>query len=78
VNPKDNPLEGECSYDHSRDCPNDHCVVGAIYNFTSHLQNSGSSLPLIESLSFLVHFINDIHNPMHGYYFTSLSKLFIY
>jgi len=56
-----------CDYEPSRDCYNDagefgYCVDGAIRNFTS-LIKGGSRDPT--NLKFLVHFVGDIHQPLH-------------
>ena len=74
----------KCSFNYTRDCPNDICAAGAIMNYTrqlyhaytlcTHCNNiddndestlSSSSSSLKESLMFLVHFMGDIHQPLH-------------
>ncbi|WOK96556.1 senescence-associated protein 6 [Canna indica] len=65
----DTPDEA-CTFQNSRDCPEDKCVAGAIRNFTSQLLHykEGSSdrrYNLTEALLFLSHFMGDIHQPMH-------------
>nr|ANW72271.1 bifunctional nuclease 1 [Tradescantia hirsutiflora] len=63
----------DCTFDYTRDCPDDKCVAGAIQNFTSQLMHyregtSDRRYNLTESLLFLSHFMGDIHQPMHiGY-----------
>jgi len=55
-----------CDYDKDRDCGDDRCVTGAIANYTDRL--SDSSLPdaqIQEALKFLVHFVGDVHQPLH-------------
>jgi len=60
-----------CDYIRSRDCYDEkgvfmNCVDGAIQNYTKRVQDT--SLPLdqqAEALKFLVHFIGDIHQPLH-------------
>ncbi len=47
----------------STDCT-DGCVVSAIQNYTSRLLRSNNFRD--ESLKFLVHFIGDIHQPLHA------------
>jgi len=50
----------------STDCEHDMCVVSAIYNYTER-QNQ-PSLPLSqrsEALKFFVHFVGDVHQPLH-------------
>lgn len=69
-----------CYFNYTRDCPNDICAAGAIMNYTTQLYNNGysswkmmdrmthhsDSLQLLqESLKFLVHFMGDIHQPLH-------------
>jgi hypothetical protein len=51
----------ECSWDFRRDCP-DGCVVSAISDFAKNDS---------ESLKFLIHFVADMHQPLHmsGPYF---------
>lgn len=54
-------------YDHARDCPEVGCVVSAIDRFARELADE--SLPLEhrrEALMFLVHFVGDMHQPLHG------------
>jgi len=60
-----------CVYTPSTDCPTisgskDMCVAGAILNYTSILLNSkASKSSKTEALKFLIHFIGDIHQPLH-------------
>jgi hypothetical protein len=63
-----------CQFDYARDCADDQCVAGAIVNYTSQLTPTGvepkirglKGDPLLrESLMFLVHFVGDIHQPLH-------------
>ena len=49
-----------CGYS-STDCLNDTCIVSAIHNYTRQLVHDKST----EALNFLVHFIGDIHQPLH-------------
>lgn len=55
-----------CSYIRERDCFNDannflYCVDGAIQNYTNLLYSS----PEPDYLKFLIHFVGDIHQPLH-------------
>jgi len=55
-----------CSYIRERDCYNDannflYCVDGAIQNYTNLLYSS----PEPDYLKFLIHFVGDIHQPLH-------------
>ncbi len=54
-------------YDHARDCPDQGCVVSAIQRFRDEVRDT--SLPIEqrrEALMFLVHFVGDLHQPLHG------------
>ena len=56
--------EGQWTYDAERDCPDRACVTEKIHEFSSIL----SSTPLRErkdALKFLVHFVGDVHQPLH-------------
>lgn len=55
------------AYDHERDCPPEGCVVSAIDRFSSILKDrSASPQERGEALMFVVHFVGDIHQPLHG------------
>jgi hypothetical protein len=47
-----------------RDCADEVCVAGAIMNYTSQL-SSTSGDQQTDALMFVVHFIGDIHQPLH-------------
>jgi hypothetical protein len=51
-----------CNYNHKRDCGDENCVAGAISNYTQRLT---SNIEPEISLKFVVHFIGDIHQPLH-------------
>jgi len=52
-----------------RDCPHDVCVVAAIENYTMTLRNrSAPRRQRTEALKFLIHFVGDIHQPLHVSY----------
>ena len=56
--------EGQWTYDAERDCPDRACVTEKIHEFSSILR----STPLRErkdALKFLVHFVGDVHQPLH-------------
>jgi hypothetical protein len=59
-----------CKYDRNRDCnwaSGQDCVDGAIQNFTGRLaKKEQTDIQRQEALKFLVHFIGDIHQPLHG------------
>ncbi len=61
-----NIAEGEFTYLRERDCPQGECVTEKILKFTRRLQDGqvkGRSRK--EALMFLVHFVGDIHQPLH-------------
>ncbi|CAN6825992.1 unnamed protein product [Brassica oleracea] len=63
--------DDKCNYDYSRDCPNDWCVTGAIFNYTNQLMSASKDSQsivhynLTEALMFLSHYMGDIHQPLH-------------
>lgn len=61
--------EHDCRYDAQRDCAGGNCVVEAIREQTAILADR--SRPEIErrqALKFVVHFVGDVHQPMHAGY----------
>ncbi|KAK0721824.1 phospholipase C/P1 nuclease domain-containing protein [Lasiosphaeria miniovina] len=50
-----------CDVDFDRDCTAEGCIVSAIMNYTN-IQRAQHDA---ESLKFLVHFLGDIHQPLH-------------
>lgn len=55
------------AYIHSRDCPEQGCVVSAIDHFSKILaERNNSPQDRGEALMFIVHFVGDIHQPLHG------------
>jgi hypothetical protein len=62
----DIPL-GAPGYDPRRDCRADDCVVAQIENDRRILANSRASRQTrTEALRFLIHFVGDIHQPLHA------------
>jgi len=62
----DIPL-GDDHYDAAKDCPKGDCVIEAINRFRAILADRGQSTEARrEALKFLVHFVGDIHQPLHG------------
>lgn len=56
----------QCHFIYSRDCKDNYCVVGGIKNYTR--QVADTSLPIEQrqvALKFLMHFMGDIHQPLH-------------
>lgn len=52
-----------------RDCPPGGCVVSAIAKYAAVLRDDGATAAeKTEALKFLIHFVGDVHNPLHvGY-----------
>ena len=54
------------SYDANRDCKSGQCVVVQIEHFASVLADTNATtVTKAEALRFLVHFVGDIHQPLH-------------
>jgi nuclease S1 len=54
------------TFDDHRDCKGDDCVVDRIEHFTKELSDpSHSSEKRLEALKYLIHFVGDIHQPLH-------------
>ncbi|RDW80494.1 putative nuclease S1 [Coleophoma crateriformis] len=65
IDAEDNPPVS-CGVVYSRDCPIKGCVIGAIGNYTRRiLDNEVSHYEKYIAAKFLVHFIGDIHQPLH-------------
>lgn len=59
----------DCAYDAARDCPGGNCIIGAIEAQRAVLADrSQPRQARIEALKFLVHFVGDVHQPMHAGY----------
>ncbi|HVR55985.1 MAG TPA: S1/P1 nuclease [Pseudolabrys sp.] len=55
-------------YDRVRDCKSDNCIVEKIKEFTRTVGNRNlARLARIEALMFLIHFVGDLHMPLHAY-----------
>ncbi len=61
---------GEARYDAKRDCPpteRGDCVIAEVLRARAEVVEPGRSNPLkAESLKYLVHFVADLHQPMHA------------
>jgi len=58
---------GSGGYDAARDCPQDNCVVAQIEHDFFAIANTRLSLAdRVEALKFLIHFVGDIHQPLHA------------
>jgi hypothetical protein len=54
-------------YDSARDCPQDECVVAKIEEFERVLADpQASERGRLEALKYVVHFIGDVHQPLHA------------
>lgn len=63
-----NFARGDCVYDSERDCPDGKCVVGAIERQTKVLQAASTPDERLGALKYLVHFVADVHQPLHAGY----------
>lgn len=62
-----NFLHSDCEYAAERDCPNGDCIVGAIDTQLARLADrSLSRAERAEALKFVVHFVGDVHQPLHA------------
>lgn len=62
-----NTPPGTCSYVPERDCANGECVIGAIDAQRRLLADRRQPLATRrDALKFLVHFVGDVHQPMHA------------
>jgi len=53
-------------YDAARDCPHDDCIVAKIEQFELVVADrQASERQRLEALKYLVHFVGDIHQPLH-------------
>lgn len=65
IDAEDNPPTS-CNVDYNRDCGADGCVVSAIQNYTSRVVDSSlSSTEVTKALKWIIHFVGDIHQPLH-------------
>jgi hypothetical protein len=55
-----------CGVEFDRDCGAGGCVVSAIANYTAQLQDpKTSAAELLNAMRFVIHFVGDIHQPLH-------------
>jgi len=65
IDAEDDP-PNTCNVQYDRDCKEDECVVGAIANYTQRIQDDSlDTEQTSQALMFLVHFIGDLHQPLH-------------
>lgn len=58
-----------CRFDRARDCKGGRCVVAAIDHYAQVLRDrSRPPAERAEALRFLVHFVGDVHQPLHAGY----------
>jgi len=60
--------KNDCNYDQQRDCPDGRCVVEAINRQAAVLQSDQSDARKLIALKYLVHFVADVHQPLHAGY----------
>ena len=61
-----NVKPGSDGFELERDCPEQGCVVTAIIKYSKVLRNKkASQTERIEALKCVVHFVGDVHQPMH-------------
>jgi hypothetical protein len=59
-------IDRGASYDAARDCPGGNCVVQQISRFEAVLKSRAPRARKAEALRFLIHFVGDIHQPLHA------------
>lgn len=72
-----NTKDWACTYDRTKDCDwngGKACVDGSIQNYTNRLADSQQdNVQREQALKFLVHFIGDAHQPLHGGFASDLG-----
>lgn len=59
----------DCAYLPPRDCPDGQCVVGGLAKYVAVLADrSQPDAARLEALKFVVHFVGDVHQPLHAGY----------
>lgn len=65
IDANDSP-PSSCSVDFDRDCGTSGCSVSAITNYTNILLDASSSdSEKLDAMRFVIHFVSDIHQPLH-------------
>ncbi|KAF2107582.1 putative nuclease S1 precursor, partial [Lophiotrema nucula] len=65
IDANDSPPE-TCNVDYDRDCGEEGCVVSAITNYTSRVTSKNvSAVEQQKALKWIIHFLGDIHQPLH-------------
>ena len=62
------PRDADCQFDAARDCPDGQCVVAAIERQRKVLTSAAPDLARLKALKYLVHFVGDVHQPLHAGY----------
>lgn len=58
-----------CAFEPARDCRAGQCVVAGIAQYVAVLADrSRSDVDRVEALAFVVHFVGDVHQPLHAGY----------
>ncbi len=60
-----NTPDWKCDYKAERDCAHEVCIAGAVRNYTKRLENEWNEIQEKEALYFLIHYMGDIHQPLH-------------
>ncbi|KAF2028438.1 hypothetical protein EK21DRAFT_101895 [Setomelanomma holmii] len=61
----DNPPES-CNIDYERDCPEEGCIISAISNYSTRaFQKEIGIVEQQKALKWVVHFVGDVHQPLH-------------
>ncbi len=64
-----NLAEDNCAYLPAKQCPNGDCVIEAIHRQQAVLADRSQPDALrVQALKFLVHFVGDVHQPLHAGY----------
>ncbi len=63
-----NFVRGDCNYEAERQCPDGRCVVDAITKQAQVLSSNASDEKRLTALKYLVHFVGDVHQPLHADY----------
>lgn len=59
--------DADCHYDPPRDCGDGECIVAALPHYLAILgDHTQSAAARLEALKFVVHFVGDIHQPLHA------------
>lgn len=63
-----------CDYVPPRDCANGECIVAGLAHYVAILgDKSQSDAARLQALKFVVHFVGDIHQPLHAGYLDDLG-----